>query len=63
MENTQKQRVTKGRRLSWLTVIEYSCAHRAQINFGDPTLYLTYAENKIEVLTWQGWRLRSPIAS
>jgi hypothetical protein len=42
---------------------EYSCAHRAEINFGDLTPHLTNAENKIEVLTWQGWRLQSPIAS
>jgi hypothetical protein len=25
------------------TANEYSCAHGAQINFGDPTTYLTYS--------------------
>ncbi len=41
------QRVTKGCHLSWLTnnalvyePNEYSCTHRAQVNFGDLTPYL-----------------------
>ncbi len=26
---------------------KYSCAHGAQINFGDPTPYLTYGTNRM----------------
>ena len=54
-----KRGVIKRCRLSWLTNSalvyepnandgnEFSCAHEAQINFGDLTLYLTYVERDI----------------
>ncbi len=33
----------------WVSANEYSCAHGAQINLGDLTPYLTYANDKPEV--------------
>jgi hypothetical protein len=42
----------RGKGGGWVAVCgvsanEYSCAHGAQINFGDPTPYLTYGNSQV----------------
>jgi hypothetical protein len=55
------QNAEGGLRVAGVSANEYSCAHGAQINSGDLTPYLTYAQIK-KVFSSFIWRIRSVLS-